>query len=110
MCGQRRLGRVGDAVEEAPLVERAVGAALAAGAVVGDHDDEGVVELARLLEVVEHAADLVVGVRDEPGEHLGHAGEEALLVVAQRVPRAHGVEQRPGLAVGTGALPARRAG
>ena len=65
---------------------------------------ERVVELARLLEVVEDATDLVVGVRDVAGEHLGHAGEQALLVVAQRVPRPHGVEQRPGLAVGTGAL------
>ena len=102
--GQRRLGRVGHAVEEAPLVERAVRTALAAGAVVGDHDDDGVVELARLLEVVEDTTDLVVGVRDEPGEHLRHAREEALLVAGQRVPRTHGVEHRPGLAVGTRAL------
>ena len=46
MCSRRQLGRGGHAVEEAPLVERAVGAALAAGAVVGDHDDDRVVELA----------------------------------------------------------------
>ena len=51
-----RLDRVGDAVEEPPLVERAVRAALAAGAVVGDDDDDRVVELPGLLEVVEHAA------------------------------------------------------
>ena len=109
MCGQRRLGRVGDAVEEPPLVERAVRAALAARAVVGHDDDDRVVELPGLLEVVEHPAELVVGVRDEAGEHLGHASEQALLVVGQRVPGPDGVEQRPRLAVGTGRS-ARRAG
>ena len=59
-----------------------------------------VVELPGGLEVVEDATDLVVGVRDEAGEHLGHAGEQSLLVAGERVPRTHGVEHRPGLAVG----------
>ena len=49
-----------------------------------------------------HAAELVVGVRDVAGEHLGHAGEETLLVVVERVPRPDRVEHGPGLAVGTG--------
>ena len=43
----------GDVVEELVLVERAVRAALAAGAVVGDDHDDRVVELAGLLEVVD---------------------------------------------------------
>ena len=103
-CAARRVGRVGHTVEEPPLVERAVRAALATSAVVGDDDHDRVVELSGLFEVVEHATDLVVGVRHEPGEHLGHACEQTLLVGVQRVPRAHGVEQWPRLAVGTGAL------
>ena len=52
-----------------------------------------------LLEEVEQPPDLVVGVAEEPGVHLGHAGEQPLLVVGQRVPRPHDVERRPGLAV-----------
>ena len=61
------------------------GAALAA-AVVGDDDDQRVLELPGVLEVVDHPPELVVGVGDVAGEHLGHAPEEALLVGAQRVP------------------------
>ena len=96
------LDRVGDVVEELVLVEGAVRAALAARAVVGDDHDDRVVELARLLEVVEEPPDLVVGVGDEAGVDLGHAGEEALLVVGERVPGPHEVELRPRLPVGTG--------
>ena len=47
-----------------------------------DHDDERVVDLPRLLEVVEHPSELVVVVGDVAGEHLGHAGEQPLLVGA----------------------------
>ena len=101
--GKRRFRRVGHAVEEPPLVERAVRSTLAAGSVVRHHDDQGVVELPRLLQVVEHATELVVGVGDEPCEHLGHAGEETPLVVVERIPGTHRVEDRPGLAVRTGA-------
>ena len=43
---------VGDAVHELHLVDRPVRAALAAGPVVGDDDDQGVLALAGLLEVV----------------------------------------------------------
>src|SRR4029079_7858247 len=91
-----------DTVEEAPLVERTVGTAFAAGAIVRHHDDQGVVELAGVLEVVEDPTELVIGIGDEAGEHLRHAGEEALLVVTQRVPRTDGVEDRPRLAIRTG--------
>ena len=84
--GQVVLDRVRVGVEELVLVDRAVGAALARGAVVGGVEDQGVVELARLLQVVDDPADLGVGVLREAGEHLGHAGEQPLLLVRQRVP------------------------
>ncbi len=87
-------------VEELDLVDRAVRTALAAGSVVGDDDDDGVVELTRLLEVVEDPADLRVGVGQEAGEHLGHPAEQPLLLVVQGVPRPDGVLVRPGFAVG----------
>jgi hypothetical protein len=66
------------AVEVGVLVEHAVLAALAAGAVVaGDVEDQRVVGLADRLEGLEHAADLVVGVigerrrRPRPGARTG---------------------------------------
>jgi hypothetical protein len=78
------------------LVERAVRPALAARAVVrGDHDD-GVVQLSRLLEVVQEPAELVVRVADEPGEHLGRAREQLPLVLARRT----SFDVRPGVLVG----------
>ena len=69
------------------LVDRAVGAALAAGAVVGDEHDDRVRQLVGLLEVVQQAPDVVVGVCQEPGVDLGHPGEQTLLLGAQLVPR-----------------------
>jgi hypothetical protein len=44
----------------------------------------------------------VVGVGDEAGVDLGHPREEALLVLVQRVPRAHEVELRPRPPIGPG--------
>ena len=99
--GQVGVDVVGDAVHEHHLVDRAVGAALAAGAVVGDQHDQGVVPLADELEEVEQPADLMVGVGEEPGVDLGHAGEQLLLLRRQRVPRAGDVDRREGLPVGT---------
>ena len=90
---------VGHGVEEVVLVDRAVRAALARGAVVGDPDDERVVELAGLLEVVDQASGLVIGVGAVAGVDLGHAGEEPLLVCGERVPRTHQVTGRERLAV-----------
>ena len=63
------------------LVDRAVGPAFAAGSVVRDHDDEGVLALAGLLQIVEEPTDLVVGVGQEPGVDLGHPTKQALLVL-----------------------------
>ena len=72
-----------------------VDAALGRGAVVGDDHDQRVVELADLLERVEDAAEVVVGVRDEAGEDLHHPGVQPPLVVGQRVPLRHvGVARR----------------
>ena len=93
------LHRVGEAVEELVLVDRAVRPALARGAVVGDEHDDRVLELTALLEVVEQAAELVVGVAEEAGVDLGHAGEQPLLVVGERLPGPHAVSLRPRLAV-----------
>ncbi len=80
---------VGIAVEELVLVDRAAGGALARGAVVGGVEDEGVVELIALLQVVDDAAHLSVGVLRERRIDLGQAREELLLVGAERIPRAH---------------------
>jgi hypothetical protein len=93
------LDPVGEAVEELVLVHRAARPALAGGAVVGDEHDHRVVELAARLEVVEQPPDLVVGVAQEARVDLGHAAEEPLLVVRERVPGADGVELRPALSV-----------
>ena len=76
-----------DAVEERRLVERAGEGALHAGAVVApDVDDERVVELAHLLDGVEQAADVPVGVLGEAGEDLHLARVQLLLRVAEGVP------------------------
>jgi hypothetical protein len=65
----------------------AVRAAFGAGAVVAvDVDDERVVQLAQVLEVLDHAADLVVAVRGIGSEDLHLADEELLLLGRQLVP------------------------
>ena len=79
------------AVEELVLVDRAVGAAFAGRAVVRGVEDDGVLELAGLLQVVDDAADLGVGVLREPGVDLHQAREQLLLVGVERIPRAHHV-------------------
>ena len=61
--------------------------ALGAGAVVTvDVDDQRVVELAHVLDLLDDAADLVVGVGRVASEHLGLPGEQLLLVGRQRFP------------------------
>ena len=76
-------------VEEHCLVERAVLATLGAGAVVGHHHDDRVVEFAQLLDEIDHAPEVVIGLLDEPGVHLHLPGVHPLRVVGQRVPRGH---------------------
>src|SRR3954452_18515668 len=93
---------VRDAVGDLVLVDRAVGATLAAGPVVGDDDDHRVLALAGLLEVIQQPADLRVGVGEEPGVDLGHAAEEPLLLGCERVPGLGVVHRRERLTVRTG--------
>ena len=73
-------------VEEEHLVERAGRTALGGGPVVGDDHDERVVQHPDLLEGVEHAAEVVVEVGQEPGVDLHHARVQPPLVRAQRRP------------------------
>src|SRR5262249_4149410 len=85
------LQDVGDrlvhAVEVRHLVVQAYHAALGAGAVVADDvEDERVVELAEILDGPDQPTDLGVGVLAVAGEHFHLAGEELLLVRAQRRP------------------------
>ena len=87
---QLLVGVEHDAVEEGRLVERAGERALHAGAVVApDVDDQRVVEVAHLLDRVEQAADVPVGVLREAGEDLHLAGVELLL-------RRRSANPRPG--------------
>ena len=80
------------AVEERDLAERAFRPAFGTGAVVAVLvDDERVVELAEILEVLDHAADLVVVVGDIGGEDLHLADVELLRLGAQLVPRRQDV-------------------
>ena len=59
---------------------------VAVGAVVGQEEDEGVVELAGLLQVVEHAADVLVHVVDHRRVYRHALGFRSLLGSAQAVP------------------------
>jgi hypothetical protein len=87
--GEVLLEALGHVVEEQHLVERSRDAALGRGAVVGDDHDDRVLELADLLERVQDAAEVMVGVGHEAGEDLHHPCVEPPLVVGQRVPLGH---------------------
>ena len=83
LLGDRNI----DALNRGHVEGRADRGTLGAGAVVAaDVDDDRVVELAEVLDLLDHAADLVVGVRDVRGEHLGLPREQLLLVGLERVP------------------------
>ena len=82
------LGGERDPVQRRHLVEGAREGALHAGAVVApDPDHEGVVELAHLLDRVEDAADVPVGVLRVAGVGLHLTRVQTPLGLAQRVPR-----------------------
>ena len=84
------LGGQRDPVQRRQLVERAGERALHAGAVVApDPDHERVVELAHLLDRVEDAADVPVGV-------LGVAGVDLHLARVQPLLRSRRASPRPG--------------
>ena len=75
-------------IEDDQLVEAAIGGALGRGAVVADDVvDEGVVEDLEVGQGIDQPPDVVVGVLEEPGEHLHLAGEHRLQVVWHVVPR-----------------------
>ena len=87
--GELQLHLVGqrDPVLHRQLVERTGDRPLHAGAVVApDPDDQGVVQLAELLDRVDHPADVVVGVLREPRVHLHLAGVERLQLLGHVVP------------------------
>ena len=73
MAADAVFQRLGGVIEELQLVGRPGGASLGAGPVVGHHHDQRVVELAGLLQEIKYPAELVVGVRQEPGVHLHQA-------------------------------------
>ena len=92
--GELQLHLVGerDAVLHGELVERAGEGPFHAGAVVApDPDDQGVVELAELLDRVDDAADVVVRVLGEPGIDLHLTGVEGPQRVRNVVPCWEGV-------------------
>ena len=65
----------------AMIVRRAGRRTLGAAAIVAlDVDDQRVVELAQVLDLLDHAADLMVGVGEIGGKYLRLAGEQLLLV------------------------------
>jgi hypothetical protein len=54
--------------------------------VTADIDDQRVIELALVLDFLDHAADLVIGIGGIGGEHLRLSCEQLLLIGRQRVP------------------------
>ena len=94
------LGGEGDPVLHRQLVEGAGQRSLHARAVVPeDVDDERVVELAHLLDRVEQAADVPVGVLLEAGIDLHLPRVQLLLAVRERVPGGERVRSRRELRV-----------
>ena len=80
------LEALGHEVEEVHLVERALRAALGAGAVVAHDQHDRVVELAERVDEVEDPADAVVGVLEEAGVDLHHPRVQPALVGRARRP------------------------
>ena len=98
---QLLLGGERDTVLHGELVERAGQRAFHGGAVVPpDVDDQGVIELAHVLDGVEHPSHVPVGVLRVTGVDLHLAGVQRLLVVRQRLPGRERVVARRQLGVG----------
>src|SRR5208283_5633700 len=75
------------AVVGGELIVGAVQSSFGAGAIVtADVDDERVVEFAFVLNLLDHAADLMIGIGGVSGEDLGLARIELLLDQRERVP------------------------
>ena len=85
-----------EAIEEGHFVGRAHRPALGTRAIVAvDVDDQRVVELAHVIDRLDDAADLMVGVGGIGGEHLDLADEQLLFFIRRLVPRLQQV-RRPG--------------
>ena len=80
------LQALGDEVEEVLLVERPLRPTLGRRAVVAHDDDDGVLGLVELLNEVEDARHLRVGMGEEACVDLHHPGGETLFVGVQRLP------------------------
>ena len=85
------LERLGLAVVGAHRVDEAVGAALLAGAVVGHHQDQGIVADAGRLKESYKPGELAVGVVEHGGERALEADRHLLLVGREVRPRSHPV-------------------
>ena len=86
---QALLQRLLGVVEELRLVRGPGRPALGAGAVVGDDHDQRVVQLPVLAQELDQPPDLVIGVGQEPGEHLHHPGVQPPRRRRQRRPVGH---------------------
>ena len=85
-AGDGLVRRLDEEVEELHLVEHSERTALLTGSVVGEHDEQGVVESPLGLDGIDEATDLGVGVLDEGGKGLLETTGQALLVLPQGVP------------------------
>ncbi len=85
----RLVDRLRDRVPRTDVVHRTDWTTLRRCAVVRQHHEDRVVEVAGLVEMVDQAADLVVGVRQEAGERLHEPCVDGAGPVRQRVPCRH---------------------
>src|SRR3954465_11110033 len=74
--GEAVLEGLRGVVEELRLVGRAGRTTLGAGAVVGDHHDDGVVQVSARTEEVQQSPEVVAGGAEEAGEDLHHSTEQ----------------------------------
>ena len=85
------IGGLENPVEVLHFVHNPVRAALLGSAVVGQDQQDGVVELPQGPQPVHQAADLVVGVVQKRGEGLLEPAGQQLVVLRERVPRLDAV-------------------
>src|SRR3546814_5096650 len=79
-------------------VEKTLLARLGRGAIVGQQDDDAVIEQPLVAQPIENAADLPVAMLDEAGIDRHIAREDRLFVIGQIVPRpvARRARRQPG--------------
>jgi len=92
--------RFGPEVIRSHRVDKTERAALLAGAVVGHHDDQGVVAHAGLVEEGDQPRQMLIGVVEHPREGGLQPGEYTLLVRCMRIPRFDAVIARRHLCFG----------